>query len=451
MNSFGVDNFETPAWPKGWDESLFLVDPWTYNYMHSRWVSQAEKTIENHSGTHTTLVLQEKALGMLDQAVQADEQFFMMIAPVAPHIQIGGKTDIPPAPPMFKGKFEDSKVPRTPNFNPDVPSGASWIKVKPKLTPSQVAYGDKVHVHRLQNVAGVDYMLGLLIKKLEDHNILDNTYIIYTSDNGFHIGNHRLKPGKRCGFEEDINIPLLVRGPHVPKGVYTDSMSSHTDFAPTILRMMGVPLREEFDGRPFAYTHHTLKKRNKWEHTGIEFWDGNEYGPNGEVRKAFLSHEDYYFNGTYKGLRLRTKCGHSFFYNVWCTGEKELYDMSSDYYQMNNLLSSTTGLAPTHATATNGTQLFFGRHQSALVDRLDAMLMVLKTCKQDSCRDPWKTLFPNGEVGDIRSAMHEKYDDFFVKQPKVKFAQCVGGAVRSLEGPQHVLAFEKLKHQHEGT
>lgn len=326
MNSYTVRNFMTPEYPRGWDDSSMLVDPWTYNYMKSRWTNQRQKRIENHSGTHTTLVNQQKALNILDTIGKAGEQFFMMVAPVAPHAQIA-KSSFPPPPPMFKGKFSDAKAPRTPNFNPDIPTGSSWIKAKAKLTTAEIAAGDKMHVHRLENIAGIDHMTKLLLDKLQQHNMLDNTYVIYTSDNGFHIGNHRLKPGKRCGYEEDINIPLMIRGPDVPQGTTTDIHNSHTDMAPTILKMFGIPLRKEFDGSPVAYTSSAIAGSDKHEHINVEFWDGVHYSPTGHVSSNFLSHNGYYFNGTYKSLRLRSGA-YSFYYSVWCTHEKEFYDMN---------------------------------------------------------------------------------------------------------------------------
>lgn len=67
-----------------------------------------------------------------------------------------------------------------------------------------------------------------MISKLDGYGLLDNTYIIYTTDNGFHIGNHRLGAGKRCPYEEDINIPLLVRGPDVARGELGLFMSSRS-------------------------------------------------------------------------------------------------------------------------------------------------------------------------------------------------------------------------------
>jgi arylsulfatase A-like enzyme len=189
----------------------------------------------------------------------------------------------------------------------------------PKQSESEVQVGDTYHYHRLANEAGIDLMVAALVQKLEDHKILDKTYILYTSDNGFHIGNHRLNPGKRCGYETDINIPLLIRGPGVPKNVTTSITNSHTDMAPTVLSMLGLPLRKDFDGQPIAYTASDLSSSTKNEYVNVEFWNAKEDQED--------TRQDNYYNNTYKSLRLQT-AGESFYYSVWCDGEHEFYDMN---------------------------------------------------------------------------------------------------------------------------
>ena len=114
-----------------------------------------------------------------------------------------------------------------------------------------------------------------LISRLEGSGILDNTFIVYSSDNGFHIGQHRLQPGKSCGYEEDIHIPLIIRGPGVPKGYTTDIVTTHTDLAPTFFELLGIPLRDEFDGRPIPTTEAGIEKareRARHEHANVEYW-----------------------------------------------------------------------------------------------------------------------------------------------------------------------------------
>ena len=315
LNAYGVKNYASPGHPKGWYRNDFLVDPWTYNYFHSHWTNGYTSKITPYKGIHTTDVLHKKALNMLDEAAEKGDQFFMMVAPVAPHLQIG-KESAPPPPAKWKGKFSNRKAPRNADFNPADRSGASWVWNLPRLTTKQVVSADNIHVHRLENIAAIDDMVASLISKLKDKNLLDNTYVIYTSDNGFHIGNHRMTPGKRCGYETDINIPLLMRGPNVAKGVTSEIVNSHSDMAPTILKMMGVPLRGDFDGEPIAYTTDEISSTSKNEHVNVEFWDNDPRVKPGKM----------YYDNTYKSLRIQTHGG-NFYYSVWCNHEHEFYDM----------------------------------------------------------------------------------------------------------------------------
>ena len=79
----------------------------------------------------------------------------------------------------------------------------------------------------------VDDMIGDLVGALHDSGELDNTYIVFTSDNGFHLGQHRLGAGKWTPYEEDIRVPLIVRGPGVPEGETLHHMVLNNDLAPT--------------------------------------------------------------------------------------------------------------------------------------------------------------------------------------------------------------------------
>jgi arylsulfatase A-like enzyme len=120
----------------------------------------------------------------------------------------------------------------------------------------------------------VDEIIDETVRRLEQYGILENTYIIYSTDNGFHIGQHRMQPGKSCGYEEDINIPLIIRGPRIPAGETTDIVTTHTDLAPTIFDIIGIPPRREFDGIPIPLTQKALleAKQNRYEHVNVEYW-----------------------------------------------------------------------------------------------------------------------------------------------------------------------------------
>ena len=78
---------------------------------------------------------------------------------------------------------------------------------------------------------------------------------------------------------------------------------------------------------------------------------------------------------------------------------------------------------------------FYGRAAEKLMTRLDALLFVLKGCKQDACRNPYSVLFPQGKVTTLEEAMLADYDDFFANQPKVTFVECVPGNIVELQRP----------------
>ncbi|KKY13731.1 putative arylsulfatase [Phaeomoniella chlamydospora] len=228
-----------------------------------------------YHGQYSTDLIRDKSFGFLDDAVKADKPFFLTIAPVAPHNNVQGGRDTKPIPaPRHRGLFKDVKIPRTKNFNPEQPSGASWVKELPRLNARQVENMDEWHRDRLRSLQAVDELVDKIVAKLIGYNLLSNTYIFFTTDNGFHIAQHRFKPGKTCGYEEDIRIPLIVRGPGVPKGVSSQIVTSHTDMAATFFDILGIPQRDEFDGSPIPLTEAALAapEKTKREHVNIEFW-----------------------------------------------------------------------------------------------------------------------------------------------------------------------------------
>lgn len=101
-----------------------MVEPWTYNYYNSHYTNgpnASEANIVGYKGLHTTDVTWSKALGFIDDAAERGGQFYIQVAPVAPHMQIGGGGPIPPLPEKYTDTFTNRTAPRTYNFNPDVP------------------------------------------------------------------------------------------------------------------------------------------------------------------------------------------------------------------------------------------------------------------------------------------------------------------------------------------
>lgn len=170
--------------------------------------------------------------------------------------------------------FVCSHFSRASDNNAKQPGGASWIKHLTKLTDEVITYNDEFYRARLQALQAVDELIDGLVTRLTNYGILDNTYILYTADNGYHISQHRLNPGKECGFEEDINIPLIIRGPGVPIGK-ADIVTAHTDLAPTILKLARADWeKKNLDGSPVPLDEISLarEKQLRQEHVNVEFW-----------------------------------------------------------------------------------------------------------------------------------------------------------------------------------
>lgn len=169
----------------------------------------------------------------------------------------------------------------------------SWVSKLPLLNGSTLAYLDHFYRQRLRSLQSVDELVESIVSALRAADALDDTYIIYSSDNGYHVGQHRLPPGKECGFEEDIRVPLYIRGPGVKEGYVEKGITAHVDLAPTVLDLAGVELRPDFDGRPVPVEpaadddeeegveggkvrvktqQRIAEERRKVEHAAVEFW-----------------------------------------------------------------------------------------------------------------------------------------------------------------------------------
>lgn len=384
------------------------------------------------------------ALGYLEDAASRSEPFFVAVAPIAPHsnmrLREPRQFDLPEYAERHAGLFSDYKIPRTENFNPDVPSGVSWVRELPKLNQTLIDYHDEFQRSRLRALQSVDEMIDGLVNSLRDKNLLDNTYIIYTTDNGFHISQHRLPPGKECPFEEDIHIPLIIRGPGVPAGKTAKVVSSHTDLTPTILKLAGSD-RPDLDGFPIPLDVKALAAPQSGEHVNVEFW--GEATLEGKYGSPF-DDPKITSNNTYKALRLIGE-DYNILYTVWCSGEREFYDVHRDPSQMHNYHD------PNHTPSQIHYDLL-GRSFKHVMNRLDALLMVTKSCKGWECHEPWRVLHPDGSVATLAEALHKNYDAFYENQPRVSFLSCVKGHVVSEEGPQDVTPWQSATHgSYEGS
>jgi arylsulfatase A-like enzyme len=114
--------------------------------------------------------------------------------------------------PRHANLFPSLRVPRTPNFNPATSTGKpSWMADLPMLSAERVETMDEWYRARVRCMQSIDEMVEEVVEDLEKAGELDNTYIVFTSDNGFHLGHFRLGAGKMTGIEEDIRVVGMGR------------------------------------------------------------------------------------------------------------------------------------------------------------------------------------------------------------------------------------------------
>jgi len=233
---------------------------------------------------------------------------------------------------------------RRPSFNEaDVGDKPGWVRSKPPLTPDQIAQIDELYRKRLRSMLAVDEMLDAIVGALQATGRLENTYIMFTSDNGFELGEHRLDIGKRTAYEGSIRVPLIVRGPGVPAARVIDHLAVNIDLAPTVAELAGAPLPEFVDGRSLVPLLNGGAPADWRRAFLVEYWP--EEGD--EVSK-------------FQALRTQDRL-----YVEYQTGERELYDLVSDPDELESL----------HASADPG-----------LIAQLGARMAELRRCAGGTCR-----------------------------------------------------------------
>ncbi len=196
---------------------------------------------------YITRVLNDKAVHLIHEYVPGPKPLFLALDQIAPH---GGPPYTPrchgaPLPyPADRHAFVHTPLPESPAFNEaDVSDKPRFVRLKPRLTPDEIANLQRVNGCRLATLQSVDRGVEHIVEALREEGALKNTAIIYTSDNGYLLGQHR-EVAKVVPYEKSLHVPFIVRVPpefRGPEGA-PQSLSStvaNVDIAPTILDLAG--------------------------------------------------------------------------------------------------------------------------------------------------------------------------------------------------------------------
>lgn len=267
---------------------------------------------------YLTDVIAEKVKSFLRAS---DTPAFAWVAPTAPHNpQI-------PAKRHFQ-RFMDLPFPRTPNFDEDdVTDKGPDVQVRNLLSPREHRDVADRWRRRLASMLAVEDLIQGIIDTQTARGRLQDTWIVFTSDNGYHLGEHRLTRGKETEFEEDLRVPLYVRGPGVQAGSRLDAMVLNTDIGPTLAAMGGTTLPEA-DGRSWLPWLVGPTPTTWRDAVLIERWhEPEQEDEGGRAARPILS--------AYQGIRT-----HRWKYVEMEDGFRELFDLKNDPYELENVLGN---------------------------------------------------------------------------------------------------------------
>ena len=375
LNEYGsaLQPDQAPVAP-GYDDWFATRDPTTYSmYNYVVQDNGLRRPFGELPADYQTDVLVERAVQGIRTWAPDDTPFFIHFAPSAPHWELYDSETGPRAAPRHEGEFADHP------FHPRGSFNEKDISDKPSVVHHYAAIDSDLeqtiandHRTRLASLLAIDEGVAKIVGELEQAGELDQTVIIFTSDNGYLHGEHRLPSEKVVPYEESIRVPLLVRGPGFPAGERRGQLIGNIDLAPTIVELAGAGAGRVMDGEsllPFARAPGHRRQRSLVLEADFH-----------QVPASFAPFVPEYHRETnvfYDGIRTdRYKYVHWFRdVNAEPANEEELYDLHADPYELDSLHRS-----PRHA---------------ALRKALKRELATFKACAGASCRSSYAAPAPS--------------------------------------------------------
>jgi N-acetylglucosamine-6-sulfatase len=348
-------NYVPPGWSE-WD-----VAGWGYReYHYDLNQDGAFRYYGGKPADYLTSVLTDKAVNFIDGSASTNTPFFLELATFAPHSPYTpARQDL--------GSFRGMRAPEPPSFDRLPANAPRWLARHRPLRKDQIRTINRVFRQRVQAVQAVDRLVGQIESTLTADGLADNTYLVFSSDNGLHTGQYRLMPGKLTAFDSDIRVPLIVDGPGVAAGARATAISENIDLAATFATIGGTSLTG--DGHSLTSLFSGVTPVDWRTAAVIEHHGPNLRGSDPDFQQGASGKPP-----TYEAMRTAW-----FLYVEYADGEREFYDLRTDPFELHNLASQLAG---------------------ATLTQLHQALVAMKGCHGDEpC---WAAMGGGGHALDLR-------------------------------------------------
>jgi len=268
-------------------------------------------------------VVKRKSLDFVSRVLSTGEPFFLVMGFVSPHASAE-------YPRRHERYFRHERAPRTAAFNElDISDKPIWLSGVQPMDSDAIANLDNLHRKMLRSLISVDEAVQAVVQLVADRDALKSTYFVFISDNGLHLGEHRIAHDKNTPYEEAIRVPMAILGPGLSNGVTRTEIVLNLDLAPTILDLAGLQSADTVDGRslvPLAIRNASngipWRRRFLIEHFTPHLGEGDR--PDARPNRL-----EYYAIRTDEHL-----------YVEYAYGDFELYDLYRDRNQLENAFSN---------------------------------------------------------------------------------------------------------------
>jgi N-acetylglucosamine-6-sulfatase len=310
--------------PPGWDYWLAGAPMSTKYSLNGRIESSLDGPIERAVGVGTYRearfdeLVADEGIRWIRDASAGSDPFMATLSFHAPHT---------PAehPRRFDAMYQDEPLPKPPSYDErDLSDKPRWLQAAQPISPEDESSMTEYYRNRLRSVEYVDRQVARLVGALEGAGELGNTYVVFYSDNGYHLGHHRLpsqhQGGKATPYVEDVRFPIVVRGPGIDPGRTSEAMVQNVDLRPTFAAMAGSQAPDYVDGvslLPEAQGTGTFPRQYAYSERLQS--DGGPTVEEDDWKAVYTPDAAYHY---------------------WFrTGEEELYDLAADPHELQNVLA----------------------------------------------------------------------------------------------------------------